>query len=76
MIAETQNGHCVDTEHERLQVWGDARGITSRFDDTCLQARCVRDFEQRVNIFKIDLPESEDMDWLRVQSRRVDSRLP
>ena len=34
--------------------------------ETNIQGGCVRDFEQRVDVLEVNLPESDDLDWFRV----------
>ena len=45
--------------------------ITGSVNQLCLQSRSVCDFEQRIDVVKVDLPESEYLNVLRVESRKV-----
>ena len=67
VLAETQNRHAIDTEHERRQGGLDAGHVASGVYDACLQGGSVCDFEQRIDVVNIDLPEPEDLDLFRVQ---------
>jgi hypothetical protein len=75
VLAETQNGHAIDTEHERSQGGLDAGQVAGGVYDACLQGGSVGDFEQRIDVVEIDLPEPEDLDLFRVQGEDIDGCL-
>lgn len=75
VLAETQNGHAIDTEHERRQGGLDAGHVAGGVYDACLQGGSVCDFEQRIDVVDIDLPEPEDLDLFRVQGKDIDGCL-
>lgn len=59
-LDETQNGHAIDTEHERRQGGLDACHVAGSVYDASLQGGSVGDFEQRIDVVEVDLPEPED----------------
>lgn len=75
VLAETQNGHAIDTEHERRQGGLDGGHVAGGVYDACLQGGSVCNFEQRIDIVDIDLPEPENLDLFRMQGKDIDGCL-
>lgn len=69
---ETGDGDAVDAEHERLQGRINVADIGSGRKDARLKRDAVGDFEERINILKINLPQFEDMDGVWVEGGQVD----
>jgi hypothetical protein len=76
VVYETQNSDAIYAEHECLHGWTDVCDITSGVDDECLQCRGMRDFEKRVDVIQVNLPESEDLNLTWMQSREVNDCFP
>jgi len=68
---QTRDGDTIYTEHERLHGWRDAADVGRGFDDPSLQCNAVGDFEQRIYVLQVYLPESEDLNWIGVERREV-----
>ena len=75
VLAETQNGDAIDTKHERRQGGLDAGYVADGVYDAYLQGGSVCDFEQRIDVVDIDLPEPKDLDLFRVQGRDINGCL-
>lgn len=75
VLAEAQNGHAINADHERCQGGLDAGHVRGGVYDACLQGGSVSDFEQRIDVVNIDLPKPEDLYLCRVQGTDIDGRL-
>ena len=75
VLAETQNGDAVDTEHERRQGGLDAGHVAGGFYNACLQGGSVCDFEEGIDVLEIYMPQTEDLYLSWVQCRDIDGCL-
>lgn len=67
LVGEAHDRDTIYAEDKGLKGGTDAFQAADGIDDACLQGRCVGNLEQWVDVFKINLPEPEDLDLLWVQ---------
>lgn len=64
--SKTQHGQTVDAEHQRLHGRSDSAQVANRFYDAPLHGGNMSDLEQWIYVGQVNLPELEDLYWIRV----------
>jgi hypothetical protein len=74
-LVEAEDRHTVYGEHESFQGRIDASHVTGGIDNAWLQSRSMSNFQQRIDVLQVYLPELEDLALAWMQSREVDIRV-
>ncbi len=70
-MAKAKDCNAINAEHQCFQGRADIGNISSSINDTCLKCWCMYDFEQRVYVLEVDLPELEYMSLIWMQGCKV-----